>query len=286
MTIVPNVRINVGAPFPALVTGGSGIGVSKTNGIWTVTLLPGAIASVVQGLGFAQGQIIGTNTNDNASPGNIGEYFRSLATGATATVTSLGGNAITWTAHGLAGNTVVTFTNSGGALPTGLTAGTAYYVVGSTITANTFQVATTIANAIAGTVVTITGAGTGTHTGTNSATLATTVARDLGAVQLTPGDWDVWGVVSFLGNAATTVSALAACVSPTSVTQVAPPTGGCTHLWYSAALIFNAANSTEVTVSPIRVSISVNTVYYLVAQSTFATNSEAAYGFLQARRVR
>lgn len=58
--------------------------------------------------------------------------------------------------------TKVRFTNSGGALPTGLSAGVDYYLV--RVSATTARVATSLANAIAGTVIAFTDAGTGTHT--------------------------------------------------------------------------------------------------------------------------
>lgn len=57
--------------------------------------------------------------------------------------------------------TAVTVSSSG-TLPTGLTAGTRYYVI--KLSASTFKLATTIANANASTAIDITGAGTGTHT--------------------------------------------------------------------------------------------------------------------------
>lgn len=56
----------------------------------------------------------------------------------------------------------VRFTNSGGALPTGLSAGTDYWLI--RVSATTARVATTYANAIAGTAIAFTDAGTGTHT--------------------------------------------------------------------------------------------------------------------------
>lgn len=58
--------------------------------------------------------------------------------------------------------TSVQFTNSGGALPTGLSLATYYYIVRQNAT--TSKVATSIANAIAGTFIAYTDAGTGTHT--------------------------------------------------------------------------------------------------------------------------
>lgn len=57
---------------------------------------------------------------------------------------------------------VVQFTTTG-TLPAPLATSTNYYIAG-TITASTFQVATTLANAISGTVINITDTGTGTHT--------------------------------------------------------------------------------------------------------------------------
>lgn len=67
------------------------------------------------------------------------------------------------TGHGLVtGDGPVRLTNSGGALPTGYATGTDYWVVNTG--ANTLQLATSRANALAGTVVSISDDGTGTHT--------------------------------------------------------------------------------------------------------------------------
>lgn len=73
------------------------------------------------------------------------------------------GATLTATAHGLlTGDGPFRLTNSGGALPAGLSTGTDYWII--YLGANTFSVATSLANAIAGTAVTTTDAGTGTHT--------------------------------------------------------------------------------------------------------------------------
>jgi hypothetical protein len=64
-------------------------------------------------------------------------------------------------AHGLYTGETVQVSNSGGALPAGLSAATDYYVV--KYDADNFRLATTLTNAWAGTVINITGAGTGTH---------------------------------------------------------------------------------------------------------------------------
>lgn len=69
----------------------------------------------------------------------------------------------TTTAHGFALGLVVQFTTST-TLPTGISAATDYYVV--PITATTYKVATSLANALAGTVVAYTNTGTGDQTAT------------------------------------------------------------------------------------------------------------------------
>ena len=72
-------------------------------------------------------------------------------------------NRLTATAHDMiTGDGPFQLTNSGGALPTGLATGTDYWAI--LVDANTIQVASTFANAIAGTAVTFSDNGTGTHT--------------------------------------------------------------------------------------------------------------------------
>lgn len=81
-----------------------------------------------------------------------------------------GGEAITFSSSsGLLGTytndiqnlSKVRFRNSGGALPTGLVAGTSYYTI--RVSATTCRFATSRTNAIAGTAISFTDAGTGTH---------------------------------------------------------------------------------------------------------------------------
>lgn len=80
----------------------------------------------------------------------------------TFTVTIATPAVFTSTAHGLQANDIVYFATTG-ALPTGLTAGTAYYVIATGLTANAFEVSTSIG----GTAVNTSGTQSGTHTITN-----------------------------------------------------------------------------------------------------------------------
>ena len=85
---------------------------------------------------------------------------------ATVTITIATPGVVTWTGHGLTTGTPVFFTTTG-ALPTGITASTTYYVIA--VDANTFQIATTAANAYAGTAVNTSGSQSGTQTGNRNA---------------------------------------------------------------------------------------------------------------------
>jgi hypothetical protein len=79
------------------------------------------------------------------------------------TITIATPGVVTWFqgSHGMTGNEAIVFTTTG-ALPTGLTAGTTYYVLASGITATTFSVAATPG----GTAIDTTGAQSGIHTAT------------------------------------------------------------------------------------------------------------------------
>lgn len=67
---------------------------------------------------------------------------------------------VNWTAHGLPAGQPVVFTNEGGALPTGLTADTVYYVSATNLTADAFEISATAGGAS----IEATVAGTGTTT--------------------------------------------------------------------------------------------------------------------------
>lgn len=74
------------------------------------------------------------------TPGQEANASTNAPPSATVTITIASPGVVTWTAHGLAEGTPVTF-NTTGALPTGLAADTQYYVTNPTT--NTFQVAAT-----------------------------------------------------------------------------------------------------------------------------------------------
>jgi len=89
----------------------------------------------------------------------------------TATMTIASPAVVTKNAHGLTLGAPVYFTTTG-ALPTGLTANTVYYVTNPAT--NTFNLSTTLANATAGTKINTSGTQSGTHTLFSTTVVSTT----------------------------------------------------------------------------------------------------------------
>lgn len=83
---------------------------------------------------------------------------------ATVTITIASPGVVTWTAHGFTAGTPIVLSTTG-ALPTGLTAGTTYYIV--TPLTNTFQLSATPGGA----AINTSGTQSGTHTATNNSCL-------------------------------------------------------------------------------------------------------------------
>lgn len=91
----------------------------------------------------------------------LGTFYNPGNQSSTVTMTIASPCVVTYTAHGLSANAPVVFTNSGGALPTGITAGTTYYVASlGTMAANTFNISATPGGALINT----SGSQSGTHT--------------------------------------------------------------------------------------------------------------------------
>lgn len=108
----------------------------------------------------------------------------SATTTATITVTIASPGVVTWTSHGLVEGTPVKFTTTG-ALPTGITSGTTYYV--KYVNANTFQLAATVGGA----AINTSGSQSGTHTGTRGLIQGTTSITATGAVAADAGKF-IW----------------------------------------------------------------------------------------------
>jgi hypothetical protein len=233
------------------------------------------------------GPIVGTTTNDNACSGCVGEYISNGASGsfANVTITIASPAVITYTAHGFSANSPISFTTTG-ALPTGLTAGTNYYIVGSSITANTFEVATSISNATAGIAVNTSGTQSGTQTAKNAANLTSGATSDVLGIVLSAGDWEVVGNITiFSPTGTTTGSQYAGTTNTVSNTLGSSAFGGYTVL--SIANSAGAANeSFPLGLKRYEVANASTQIVYLNAQCTFGASTMNAIGFIGAIRLR
>lgn len=127
---------------------------------------------------------------------------------ATVTMTVASPCVVTWTAHGQADGSPVVLTTTG-ALPTGLTAGTRYFIINST--ADTFQ----LSAAPNGSAIVTTGTQSGTHTATTEVhrTYLSGEAGNVGNSPMrSPDKWtdigptNAWAMFDLLRNTATSAA--------------------------------------------------------------------------------
>lgn len=105
--------------------------------------------------------------------------------------------------------------------------------------------------------------------------LSSTVPANITSIVLTPGDWDVWGNVTFIG--VTTVNPAYAWISTTSATLPDPSLYGI----ISAGTPFGNVSPP---VPGRRFNVSVNTTVYLSAQATIGGSASACGGIYARRR--
>lgn len=112
------------------------------------------------------------------------------------------------------------------------------------------------------------------------------------SITLTPGDWDIRGVVGFTPAALASITVLQASVSKTTATlsatdTIAVPTASeCRAIRSNAASIPGSGNDISLEIPTFRASVAGNTSIFLVAQATFTAAALTAYGSLDARRAR
>lgn len=118
----------------------------------------------------------------------------------------------------------------------------------------------------------------------SAVSLSTGSGITITSIVLTAGDWDISAQACVTGNASTTFTGVRASLSTTIATEntVAP---------FFNAQSFNAfallgTFDYGCAISPIRVSISGSTTYYLIIRANFATSTCSGYGSIRARRVR
>lgn len=244
----------------------------------------------MSGFLYLPGQYPGTATNDTANAGNVGESAAAFASAGAATNTFTNGAncVVTWTGHpykinpsGIIACGAYNVTNSGGAVPTGLTAGTNYYFV--PIDANTGHLATSVANALAGTFVTTSSSGTGTNTGHSEAIITTGNPFDIGGIALTAGNWQVQ-MLAETDPAGSTTQSVANFWAHT-VSATAPASANrLVYAWAPYAIL--AGVPMIAPAGPGIFSFATTTNLFFSINSTFALSTNNAYGLLTCLRVR
>lgn len=227
----------------------------------------------VGGQAVSAGQYPGTTTNDTATAGNIGEVIEAKNANQTATATFTNGQpTIGWTNHGLTVGAVVNFTTSGG-LPTGFSVGTNYYVVPAGFTASQIEVSATAY----GTAISASSAGTGTQTGVANALQTNGTPQDVGAVQLTAGQWECSAQLSVNNTSTTTVFG-------GFITTTSNSNSGVLSTWRIP--LSQAGGLFTLPLAPISVSLAATTIYYLDASNAFSAGTSSDFGRLHCIRVR
>ena len=163
-----------------------------------------------------------------------------------------------------AGICPVYFTTTG-SLPTGITAGTVYWTIGSTLTSSQFEIATSVANAIAGTAINTSGSQSGTHTASFYASLSSGVTAGCAAINLPAGNWMANGVA--YTRPAGTISAfdVALSTSPTSHS----------NNWQNSLYGISVANSIHLPTPTTPFSFSSTTPIYLTDFANFTSSANA-----------
>ena len=112
--------------------------------------------------------------------------------------------------------------------------------------------------------------------------LTTAVTANVTSISLTPGDWDVAGIVDYTPGATTSISSWAQGSSTTTAVLGPQDSFSKTAL---AAEVPTAVSYGEV-IPTVRYSLAVTTTIFLVTQAAFTLSTLSAYGTIRARRVR
>jgi len=115
--------------------------------------------------------------------------------------------------------------------------------------------------------------------------LTNSVGMTIAAITLTPGDWDVSGLVGFLPTGGTTVTALFASVSSVDNT-VSSTVGHTSTAAYDSSGATVLASTNRLPTPVVRFSLASTTTVFLVAYANFGAGTMKGFGAIRARRAR
>lgn len=239
--------------------------------------------------------VAGTILADSPAAGSVGEVVSincivgaAAAAATTITVTIATPAVVTWSSHTFVPSTSlanyacpINFTTSS-ALPTGITVGTNYWIIGSSVSGDTFQISDTAAHALAGTNAVAT---SGSQSGTQSAyigALGTNGASFVGAAfALVAGDWDCNYLAEYQELTSLTASGVKSAISTTTSL---PAIGLFAQVdWASGSI---GANNQYIPSPVVPANISGTTNYFGLDNSVFSGGTMNEAGLLRCRRMR
>lgn len=115
--------------------------------------------------------------------------------------------------------------------------------------------------------------------------LVTATPKTVAQLVLTPGDWDVEGVVLFTGNVATTVTRLTSSIN-TVTNALSAANDRLRRTKQGGATILSDGVDVSQEAGSTRLNVAAATTLFLVAEAAFAVNTLSAYGTIRARRRR
>lgn len=122
----------------------------------------------------------------------------------------------------------------------------------------------------------------------SAVSLTTNTAKTITSISLSPGEYDVSGVIDFLPAATTSITNLTSSISLTT-DSVSGQTGG-SGLGTDPTIVVNQAANVPAAlvaqpVPSVRLVLTATTTVYLVAKATFTVSTMTAYGTIRANRV-
>lgn len=222
--------------------------------------------SVINSLSSAGVAVKGQADGNYPSTGYIGETILGesrIHYTSTVTITIASPAVVSYTASAISTGVAVFFTTTG-TLPTGLSPNTNYYAI--VINANSFSLATSVANAHAGTAITTTGTQSGTHTCNVGIYMTNNTPIDLMGLLVPAGVWafSATGWHSGVSNA-----------NPSLICGSIAVTSGTTPSYYNGSYYLNGLTATanaslSVGTAPWIYSFSSNTVVYFTLRTAFS----------------
>ena len=278
-----------GAGFSAYLAAAPAITMSGTNAITPSNV----------------GGIVGVTGSSAASAGNYGElqYVNCIGPtngNQTINVTIASPAVVTWASavqwavsatNPTSWTCPIVFTSSG-ALPTGITSGTTYFVVGASVSGINFDLADTSAHALACTssfgsctgIINTTGTQSGTQTGTMGAAVSTTTWTAGAGMNLTAGDWDCTSTWQALGASLTTTTGYLSAVN--TANNAAP--GGVNLQNFSSVRYSSVSAGSEqdnLASPPTQELLGGTTAIYGIGEVIFGGGTATASALLRCRRM-